>query len=409
LSTEKLQIWITSKASPDWFAYVKRLSANDTGASGGHGSGIYIPSTVTERVFPSLLDRDTHNPDYLFKAQVDSHDLEIQELRAIYYNSKFSENRANGRDEHRITRWKQGVDYAPLQDPENTGALAIFAFQVDLSGTGIEQMSVWVCRCVEEEDYIEGLVGEVLPAASLFKPLNELFGGVAQLPLFQEVDLELPNEWVAVFPSGQAIIDFVVEQFAFSDLDPDRRLLKRREQEYVVFRMIEDLHALPLIRSGFNSVEDFVTLANSISNRRKSRAGRSLELHLEKIFIEEGLSGFDTQVTTEGNKKPDFLFPSVDAYKNTQFPDTKLNMLAVKTTLKDRWRQILNEANRIPDKYLFTLQEGVSENQFKEMQAEGVSLVVPKALIRKYPEAVRGGLTSLEEFISHIRKVSETR
>ena len=76
-----------------------------------------------------------------------------------------------------------------------------------------------------------------------------------------------------------------------------------------------------------------------------------------------------------------------------------LRMLAVKTTCKDRWRQILNEANRIETPHLLTLQEGVSENQHREMESEGVKLVVPKPLHKKYPKGVREKLTSLDEFI----------
>lgn len=55
-------------------------------------------------------------------------------------------------------------------------------------------------------------------------------------------------------------------------------------------------------------------------------------------------------------------------------------MLAVKTTCKDRWRQVLNEADKINNIHLFTLQEGVSLTQFREMQSAGVKLVVPLPL-----------------------------
>lgn len=404
----KLQDWIADKSEPRWHAYVKRLSANDTGLTGGHGSGIYIPATVAGKAFPSILKHDQHNPDCYVKGQVNSHDLEVQDLRAIYYNSKFSQQIPGGRDEQRITRWKQGVEYAPLQDPENTGALAIIAFQVPEQGGDIEQLLVWVCNDVEEEDYIEGMIGEVLPAVTIFKPFNELLGGLYQIPLFEHVSIELPAEWYATFPTGAAIIDFVIERYPYLGLPPDKRLLKRREEEYLIFRAVEDLHALPLIQKGFDNVVDFIAVANSISNRRKSRAGRSLELHLERIFQEEGLTGFDTQATTEGNKKPDFLFPDIESYRDPNFSDDRLNMLAVKTTLKDRWRQVLNEAHRIPHKYLFTLQEGVSENQFKEMTSEGVTLVVPKALIKKYPQTTRSALISLEDFIALIKKAGKT-
>lgn len=53
-------------------------------------------------------------------------------------------------------------------------------------------------------------------------------------------------------------------------------------------------------------------------------------------------------------------------------------MLGAKTTCKDRWCQVLNEADRIPNKHLFTLQRGVTRNQLQEMKDEHLTLVVPK-------------------------------
>ncbi len=58
------------------------------------------------------------------------------------------------------------------------------------------------------------------------------------------------------------------------------------------------------IAEGFATVNDFITLANSVSNRRKSRAGKSLELHLESLFKEHGVMSFETQAITEGKKNP---------------------------------------------------------------------------------------------------------
>ncbi len=77
-------------------------------------------------------------------------------------------------------------------------------------------------------------------------------------------------------------------------------------------------------------------------------------------------------------------------------------MLAVKTTCKDRWRQILNEADKIHQVHLFTLQEGVSLAQYREMRESGVRLVVPSSLHKKYPEAVRAELMTLGAFIAEL-------
>lgn len=114
---------------------------------------------------------------------------------------------------------------------------------------------------------------------------------------------------------------------------------------------------------------------------------------------------FTTQSVTEGKKKPDFLFPSEIDYHNLGYPAEKLRMLAVKTTCKDRWRQAINEADRIDKIHLFTLQEGVSVNQFQEMKDAGVTLIVPKPLHIKYPEKIRNELMSLSDFILEIKNI----
>lgn len=129
-------------------------------------------------------------------------------------------------------------------------------------------------------------------------------------------------------------------------------------------------------------------------------------MHIREIFLEEDLvegQDFAWHPESEPDIQPDFLFPNAEAYKNLDFPNSQLRMLAVKTTAKDRWRQILNEADRIETKHLLTLQEGVSENQFREMSDAGVKLVVPGPLHDKYPQSVRPYLQGLESFLADVR------
>ena len=54
-------------------------------------------------------------------------------------------------------------------------------------------------------------------------------------------------------------------------------------------------------------------------------------------------------------------------------------------------------------KHLLTLQEGLSEAQFREMIEAKVTLVVPKPIIEKFPESVRPHLQTLESFIGDMR------
>ena len=77
-------------------------------------------------------------------------------------------------------------------------------------------------------------------------------------------------------------------------------------------------------------------------------------------------------------------------------------MLAVKTTCRERWNQVLNEAARIPIKHLLTIQEGVAPTEFEKMMASGIRLVVPRRLHTRYPAEARSDLLSFEEFIGEV-------
>ena len=71
--------------------------------------------------------------------------------------------------------------------------------------------------------------------------------------------------------------------------------------------------------------------------------------------------------------------------------------------MTDRWRQVLNEADRIRHKFLFTLQQGISSNQVKEMKLENLSLVVPDASIACFGKKYHDNILTLKEFISEVR------
>lgn len=193
-------------------------------------------------------------------------------------------------------------------------------------------------------------------------------------------------------------------------LDPDMRLLRRRDCEYEIFRSVEQAIEMPNVAAGFPTIDAFLARAQTILQRRKARSGRSLELHAKQIFEEERLCEgihFSYQPKSEANKSPDFLFPSEAAYMDASFPAGKLRMLAVKTTCKDRWRQIVNEADRVEQKHLLTLQQGVSENQFKEMMDCKVQLVVPHKLIATFPKSIRPYLNTFEDFIGDVRLLAD--
>lgn len=394
--------WMDDNTGPHMVWYVKRLSGNDTLANGSHQAGPYIPKEFLFEVFPSLNRPDWENPDKWFEVRIDSH-RDVRNVRAIWYNNK---NRGGTRNEARVTNF--GGAESALLDPDSTGSLAVFAFHRDESGEA-QVCHVWVCDHEIEAEVIEDRVGPVDPGKFVVWAVDEK-GAIAFRPnprtsCWLEPH-EIPPEWLTRFPSGTAIINKTVEMRSDHGLAVDQRLLKRRDCEYEIFRSIEQATELPVIKGGFENVEDFIVRAQSILQRRKSRSGRSLELQAKAIFLEENLRDgidFDHQPESEPGKRPDFLFPGEAAYKNAAFPDQRLRLLAAKTTCKDRWRQVLNEADRIPVKHILTLQEGISANQFQEMTDANVRLVIPAPLMGFYPAAIRPHLQTLESFIGDVR------
>lgn len=197
------------------------------------------------------------------------------------------------------------------------------------------------------------------------------------------------------------------EEFSSID-DPDGTIIKWFDFEDKLFRRMERKIISKILESGFQQddgeidVDGFIKTSLSVHNRRKSRAGHAFEHHLEQLFVDNNLRYVRTP-KIEGTKKPDFLFPSVEAYNNDGFPSQRLRILGAKTTAKDRWRQILSEANRIENKHFVTLETGISNNQTDEMKGENLQLVIPKPLFSTYTEDQQSWLMSLGEFIDEIK------
>jgi hypothetical protein len=406
MPTMDLTDWLDEFGGDEFVWYLKRLTANDTQASGSHQAGPHISKSFLFRIFPSIARTSVKNPDHRFTMHLDSH-LDSREVRAVYYNNKYHGNAKSGRNETRITGF--GGNTSALLDPESTGALTVFAFKTDAEGAAL-QCHAWVCRHETEEDIVEDRVGPIEPGKPLVWPPAQLSLPTAPTPASRSTcwlaDHEIPQIWLTKFPTGMQLVEKAIELRPDAGLNPDQRLMRRRACEYEIFLSVEQAVELPNVAGGFATIDSFIARAQTILQRRKARAGRSLELHTRQIFIEERLKEgehFAYQPESEPNKSPDFLFPSEAAYKDTSFPPDKLRMLAVKTTCKDRWRQVVKEANRVEVKHLLTLQEGVSENQFKEMVDSKVQLVVPAKLAGAFPKPIRPHLQTLESFIGDVR------
>lgn len=370
--------------------FTKFLAANDTGLTGGHQAGIYISKPSVPILFDGPGIKGQNKEKWVKVKWQDDFETDT---RFIYYGQ-------GTRNEYRITNFGKGF---PFLRAEYTGALFVIT-KIDN-----ENYKGYVLNTEDEINEFLSAFG-LTPAET--NRLIELSRTDASLREQAAIDRFISGLTVD-FPSSdvmssaaRAISYVTVLNKTITMTDPDKAILQWTEQEYKLFRALEQARYGDMVARGFSTVDDFVALANQVLNRRKSRAGKSLEHHLAAIFNENHIQ-FTAQAVTEGNKRPDFIFPSEEAYHDFSFPVSKLTSLAAKTTCKDRWRQILNEADRLRDgrKYLCTLQQGISSMQMDEMEAEKVTLVVPKAYISTYPRDKQDRIWSLHTFVDHVKEL----
>ncbi|MCM1308556.1 MAG: type II restriction endonuclease [Butyrivibrio sp.] len=369
--------------------FCKFLSANDTGATGGHQSGILISKSAVEMMFSRRELGQKGIPKRTVKIKWQD-DFET-ESSFTYYESK---------RELRITRF--GRDF-PFLKPEQTGALFVFTKQTDTDYSG------YFLETDEEiEEFLDTFGMSPTETNSLIdvqKVSAETQEKLAIQEFINGLDVDFPASDV-MSAAARAIEEKAYDHAEDICLDPDEKIIGWTNMEYTLFRALEYARYGEIITKGFQSVDEFVRVANAVLNRRKSRAGKSLEHHLAAIFDGNCIE-YSAQAVMEGNKKPDFLFPSQEAYHDYGFSTDYIISLAAKTICKDRWRQVLNEADRLKSKpkYLCTLQQGISGAQMDEMQSENVILVVPKPYIAAYPKDRRDRIWTLTRFVQYAKMI----
>lgn len=186
--------------------------------------------------------------------------------------------------------------------------------------------------------------------------------------------------------------------------DPDLALVAWLEHEEALFRRLERRIVSARLEEGFMDgdgadVDGFIQYSLSVQNRRKSRMGHALEHHLAAVFDAHHVV-YERNVRTEHDNRPDFLFPGIDDYR-TAPPEglPHFRMLGAKSTCKDRWRQVLAEAERIPDKHLLTLEPAISEAKTTQMENLRLQLVVPQPIHETYTDGQQDWLWNLAGFI----------
>lgn len=353
-------------------SFCKFLSPNDTGSTRSHQSGIHIAKNAWSLFFDVPPKRGS-NQDVAVKVKYQG-DESATDSRVIYYGAK--------KNEIRLTRLHSDF---PYRGDEAVGDLFIIAQNeggyeafVLSSDEDIDEFQAATLTPLFQHSSSDRIKEKIRQYVELLKgfPGTEEISATART-IYNEINEVTPR----------AIIE-----------NPDKTLIGWIEVEFELFKAIEESQYT--VRS-FGSVAELVDIANTILNRRKSRAGKALENHLAEMFRLTSLK-FGNQVRTEDARRPDFIFPGGKEYHSENFDSSKLFFLGAKTTCKERWAQILKEGDRITTKHLFTLQQGISANQLAEMERMSVKLVVPRDYIESFPEEHRKNILSLKEFVGMV-------
>jgi type II restriction enzyme len=366
-------------------ALLKFISPNDAGVTGSHQCGFYLPSGVWEFFTPQAPVNGINH----------KHIVSITWQNGLITESAVTWYGKGTRHEYRLTRF--GRDF-PFLNADAVGNLLV------LVPISLEQFHAYVLDLEDDIEQVQAALGvEAIDSWGVFEPGREHVEDEDECleRHFRKFAAELED-----FPSGltfseatrTAIRDCVQN---LARMPHDKRLVQAINAEYRLFRLVERRLCNEQIHRMFESVDDFLKTAGSITNRRKARAGRSFENHVEFILKDAGVP-HESQPAIDG--KPDFIIPSVEAYNDPSYPVDRLFVVGLKTTCKDRWRQVLNEGQRVPTKHLLTLQKGISGNQLAEMSKANVSLVVPQPLHKEYPKERAMDILSIDRFISDVQE-----
>lgn len=148
----------------------------------------------------------------------------------------------------------------------------------------------------------------------------------------------------------------------------------------------------------------FFELSKSVTNSRRSRAGKAFEEIIcsimqaycypyssqsaigRKVFEEKGLG-----------KIVDGILPSMCAYDKNR---SKCMVVTMKTTLRERWQEVVEELQRtnVPAIHLLTLDENISSNVLNLMKNHNITLVTYRETKSKFENY--SNIISFESFFN---------
>ncbi len=367
-------------------AILKYISPNDLGLTGGHQKGFYLSKKSWRHFTPFEPTKGSNH----------NHVVTVDWYFGVQTQSTVKWYGTGTRSEYRLTGFNSIRNFEALQ-PNKLGALLV------LVPATLTQFYAYILETDEDIENYQAYIGiEIINRWAVYD-VNQVQESEEEclerrFTLFVQNLTDFPPTKDFAQESKRALIECAAN---FMNHPTDKQLSMLVEAEYALFRTVERKVYQPFLHNLFGSIDEFLVTAQTVLQRRKARAGKSLEHHVAYLLESSGIP-FDNQANVD-DTKPDIIIPSALAYNDKSWPDDKLFVLGIKTTCKDRWRQVTKEAPRIQHKHLLTLQEGISTNQMQEIAKANITLVVPEDRHNHFTSEDKNRLLSVESFIQHVK------
>lgn len=146
-------------------------------------------------------------------------------------------------------------------------------------------------------------------------------------------------------------------------------------------------------------------LSLSNTQSRRSRAGKSFEAIIYKIYEELGYS-YDSQSKVGRKlfdsvglgKKVDSILPSIEAFQKRR---NKTIIGTMKTSLRERWQEVAEEIQRtnIPIIHLLTVDDYISKSKAQEMANHNIVIVAYQGVAQSQELKGMKNIISFEEYL----------
>lgn len=381
--------------------FIKKLSRNDHSWADDpkkHQNGVFIPSdAMMSGFFPDLENKNIEKP-HIKEANIFTFwpvTGELKKSALKHYTNKGNEVHLTGVPKSEFSGLSPasfligGKFKSPIEKKSDYWFLTMDSLGDDAESleTALElsynfHSAIYVASAIDLKNYLyRDLILEINNAIKEDR-LQYLVKTVENLP---------PPEYFAVNAQEWYLRENNLKSMDFREMDcpGDALMVISRDIEYKIFkeqelrqRAIQVIDLLrgkdaDIVKTIVNNFSQLDSLFLSASQVRKSRAGRSFEIHISRLLNDSKIKFEEQKVISA--RRPDFVMPNAKAINLKSTDHAIAVILSAKTTLRERWKQLASEKFNCPI-FLATVDDRVTQDAISDMASQGINLVVPESL-----------------------------